>query len=336
MPQKKRGVLVRKMFYCILLFLFSFSTNAWSYQNNAAACVKLAKHKKKDKKTKHKERAEYTPKIYDCFTFFNEFELLEIRLNELNDVVDYFVLVEMDETFQGKPKPLLFKEERKKRFEKFLHKILYVGVTERIEVHNNPWEREKFQRDQIKRALRRCHDSDIILISDLDEILSHQAIPRIADALKVHPVVACQINFYLYFLNSKEKNNGGIRPFAMQYGHLKDKSVDDLRKCYIFNIPHPPFPPPYVLYDCGWHFCSMGGLNRFIQKLDAWSHTPGNTPIITPEWRTQNFIDSSVKCCCEIVDIDQSYPQFVLDNLDAFLKLGFIYELPSNPNDRVQ
>ena len=53
-------------------------------------------------------------KIYDCFTFFNEFELLEVRLNELYDVVDKFVLVEMAETHQGNPKPLLFLENRHK------------------------------------------------------------------------------------------------------------------------------------------------------------------------------------------------------------------------------
>ncbi len=320
-----KHTLMRKLLYFFLLFLFSSSTTVWPLQNNAAQYAKIAKHKKKEKKKRAKQ-ADYIPKIYDCFTFFNEFELLEIRLNELNDVVDYFVLVEMDESFQGSPKPLLFKENQK-RFEKFLHKILYVGVAERIEVHNNPWEREKFQRDQIARALQHCHDSDIILISDLDEILSHQAIPRIADALKTHRMIACQINFYVYFLNAKEKSNGGIRPLALHYRELKNQSVDDLRKRNIFHIPSPPSPPPYILYDCGWHFCSMGGLNRFIQKLDAWSHTPENTPIITPEWRTQNFIDFSVKNSCEIVNIDQSYPQFVVDNLDAFLKLGFIYDL---------
>lgn len=264
-------------------------------------------------------------KVYDCFTFFNEFELLEIRLNELNDVVDYFVLVEMDETFQGKPKPLLFKENQH-RFEKFLHKIIYVGVTERIEVHNNPWEREKFQRDQIMRGLRQCSDDDVVLVSDLDEILSHQAIPRIADALNHNWIVACQLSFYVYFLNAKERNNGNVRPFAMRYRDMKNKSIDDLRKHYIFHIPHSPSQPPHVVYNTGWHFCSMGGLPRFIQKLDAWSHTPQNTPSITPEWKTQAFIDNSVKYSCEIVEIDQSYPQFVLDNLDSFRKAGFIFE----------
>jgi beta-1,4-mannosyl-glycoprotein beta-1,4-N-acetylglucosaminyltransferase len=62
-------------------------------------------------------------KVYDCFTFFNELDLLEIRLNELNDVVDYFVLVESKRSFQNKPKECHYLNN-KDRFEKFNHKII--------------------------------------------------------------------------------------------------------------------------------------------------------------------------------------------------------------------
>jgi beta-1,4-mannosyl-glycoprotein beta-1,4-N-acetylglucosaminyltransferase len=67
--------------------------------------------------------------IFDCFIFFNEFELLEIRLNELNDVVDKFVLVEATKTHQGKDKPLYF-EENKKRFSDFSNKMIHIAVSD--------------------------------------------------------------------------------------------------------------------------------------------------------------------------------------------------------------
>jgi beta-1,4-mannosyl-glycoprotein beta-1,4-N-acetylglucosaminyltransferase len=327
---------MHKLYCCVLLLLFSFSTDIRAEHNNVGAYLhskvnpssKSIIAKKKKKKQKATKQAGHIPKIYDCFTFFNEMELLEIRLNELDEAVDYFVLVEMDETFQGAPKPLLFKKNRK-RFEKFLHKIIYVGVTERIEVHNNPWEREKFQRDQIMRALHRCNDNDVILVSDLDEILSHQAIPQIVEALNHHSIVACHLAFFSHFLNSKERSNGGARPFAMRYSRLKNKSIDDLRKRYIFNIPSPPPNPPYIVEDAGWHFSWMGGLDRLVQKLDAWSHTPENTPTITPEWRTQTFIDGCV-ANSDIIEIDQSYPQFVLEHFDELREAGFIYTPPSS------
>lgn len=66
-------------------------------------------------------------RIYDCFTFFNELDLLELRLNELASVVDYFVIAEATHTFTGKPKPLHFKENAA-RFEAFLPRIIHIIV----------------------------------------------------------------------------------------------------------------------------------------------------------------------------------------------------------------
>ena len=62
-------------------------------------------------------------KVYDCFTFFNELDLLKIRLHELNDIVDYFVLVESTKTFQNKNKPCYYLENIDK-FKSFNHKII--------------------------------------------------------------------------------------------------------------------------------------------------------------------------------------------------------------------
>ena len=67
------------------------------------------------------------PKVYDCVLFFNEPELLEIRLNELYDSVDKFVIVETIENFQGKLKPLYF-EENRHLFKKFEDKIIHIAL----------------------------------------------------------------------------------------------------------------------------------------------------------------------------------------------------------------
>ena len=68
-------------------------------------------------------------KIYDAFLFFNELDLLEIRLNLLNDYVDYFVISESDLTFSGKPKPLYYLEN-KDRFKQFEKKIIHQVLTD--------------------------------------------------------------------------------------------------------------------------------------------------------------------------------------------------------------
>lgn len=106
-------------------------------------------------------------KIYDCFQFFNELDLLEIRLNVLNDHVDYFVLTESTVTFSGLNKPLYY-QENKDRFEKFNDKIIHVVVEDTPD--GNPFERDVFQKNAIIRGLQDCEDDNIILTSDLDEI----------------------------------------------------------------------------------------------------------------------------------------------------------------------
>jgi beta-1,4-mannosyl-glycoprotein beta-1,4-N-acetylglucosaminyltransferase len=88
--------------------------------------------------------------IIDCFTFFNELKMLELRLTELNDVVDYFVLVESTKTFSNNDKQLFYKEN-KHLFEKFNDKIIHIIVDEFPEGDN--WSREVYQRNAIQRGL---------------------------------------------------------------------------------------------------------------------------------------------------------------------------------------
>ena len=97
-------------------------------------------------------------KIYDCFCFFNELELLEVRFNELWDSVDYFVLVESSQTHQGQEKPLIFWENRH-RFEKYWDKVIYVDLTEPLDTDDS-WIIEGFQRDQILQGLSQCQDEE--------------------------------------------------------------------------------------------------------------------------------------------------------------------------------
>jgi len=68
-------------------------------------------------------------KIYDCFCFFNELDLLELRFNILDPYVDYFVLSEASVTHTGQPKPYYY-EENKKRFAKWEHKIIHLKITD--------------------------------------------------------------------------------------------------------------------------------------------------------------------------------------------------------------
>ena len=108
--------------------------------------------------------------VYDCFTFFNELDLLDIRLHELDPVVDYFVIVEATKTHSGQPKPLMFSQNRH-NYAAFSNKIIHVVVDDMPPViDGDRWPLENHQRRCIARGLTACCGRDIIAISDLDEI----------------------------------------------------------------------------------------------------------------------------------------------------------------------
>jgi len=116
-------------------------------------------------------------KTIDCFTFFNELDLLEIRLKYLYPVVDYFVIVESDTSFNGKNKELIFKKNKGK-FKDYSDKIIYLSIKMKsffdsgLNSEEAVWEREKYQRNCINDGLRTLNleQDDLILISDIDEI----------------------------------------------------------------------------------------------------------------------------------------------------------------------
>ena len=112
--------------------------------------------------------------IYDCFTYFNEELLLELRLNYLDEIVDKFVIVEANKTFSGNPKKQNFDINK---FEKFKDKIIYVFLEDLPET-DNPWVRESFQRNYIQEVLKKenAKDDDIVIVSDVDEIPTVNAI----------------------------------------------------------------------------------------------------------------------------------------------------------------
>ena len=105
-------------------------------------------------------------KIYDCFSYWDEDLLLDLRLNILDQYVDYFVVVEGDKTWQNNKKNLRFDINNFKKFQK---KIIYVPVKD-MPSGDNPYIRENFQRNCISRGLKNAKEDDLIIISDLDEI----------------------------------------------------------------------------------------------------------------------------------------------------------------------
>lgn len=151
-------------------------------------------------------------KVFDCFTFFNEIELLKIRLEELHDVVDFFVICEAPVTFRGEPKPLHF-EKNREMFDEYRDKIIHVVVTD-LPTTSNPWDREFAQRDALARGCWMAEDSDMIMVSDADEIPRRETIIEVRNS---DGYVAFDMPMYQYYINLQAETSGWNRSFAVSW-----------------------------------------------------------------------------------------------------------------------
>ena len=209
--------------------------------------------------------------VYDCFPFFNELELLELRLAVLNPVVDRFVLVEATKSHTGKEKPLLFAENRQ-RFAPYLHKIEHI-VVEDLPETEEPWERDRFQRNAIMRGLKKTKEEDLILLSDVDEIPQPEAIRhllgdgRCLRILNQDPIVFQQELFY-YFINCLDPIEPWYGTIAIRAKHFT-MLPDELRTLR-FRLAR--------LQRGGWHFTYLGGIEKIIEKLQAKAEQDINSP----------------------------------------------------------
>ena len=114
------------------------------------------------------------PKLYDCFLFLNEFELLDMRLKYLDSVVDYFIIVEGSHTFSAQPKSFLLQDYK---FPIDRKKIIYLPIAYKPEP-NDFWLNEFCLRNSLSKGIRLANNEDIIMISDVDEIPNKELLTK--------------------------------------------------------------------------------------------------------------------------------------------------------------
>ncbi len=217
-------------------------------------------------------------KLYDCFLFFNELDLLEIRLQELDKVIDKFVLCESRFSHNGSSKPLYY-ADNKSRFADFNHKIIHV-IADDIVVPGNVIETENSQRNAIKRGITSIRFDDIILMGDMDEIPRASEIDKLRNGLLSSPEYsACFVmNIYYYFLNYQMYNSGWsgtVASFPWKY-----PTFQDIRNTRMFSGIEDT--QRIRLENSGWHFSYVGSIENILLKLRTSSDHPGQTYI--KEW----------------------------------------------------
>ncbi len=276
-------------------------------------------------------------KVFDSFIFFNELELLEMRLNILNDVVDYFVITESPFTVSGNEKPLYYQENRD-RFSKWNDKIIH-HITEEIPndfshmlqktkyhvAYNDTdpygtrfidlpirFQRALFNRNNSAFGIEKAgaSDEDLIITSDADEIIN----PYVLEDLSWfnssnHYVAIC--NAYYYKLNFLYQDDWmGSR--LCTWKHLKNTTIDQHRQDH---------KNAYRIEDAGWHFSFLGNAENFKLKLASYEHTENNTKdvISNAEEKIERGLDPLNRgMTYKAVPIDDSYPEYILQNQEKY------------------
>ena len=271
--------------------------------------------------------------LYDCFTFFNELDLLEIRLNVLNDVVDKFVIVEADRTFSNRLKPLIFAEHRE-RFRMFSGKIVHV-VIDMFPALGSAWEIEQYQRNAVARGLEGCCDDDVILISDLDEIPSPQKVLEYANTPGVKLFEQKKFYYFLNYLNVTDPvwcqgtKMLSYRDFKTGRGCMEEiydpnfmasvnAGVTATRVRLMKNAVH--------VKDGGWHFSYIGGYEAIADKIRSFSHQEFNTEAFTSIDRIKRRVDRGEDLFGRdyryaALKLDARFPQYIRDHKEKYSHL---------------
>ena len=231
-------------------------------------------------------------KIFDCFMYFDEETVLELRLNILDKYVDYFVIVESSFTHKGDKRDLKFNHQK---FEKFKDKLIYITYDEEppeirknlinekdneaiksFKYIENAILRENGQRNEVLKGLESAKDDDIILISDVDEIPNLEKL----DLTKINEkILLFKQDMFYYKFNLKLPNLDWTGTKGCRKKFLKSpqwlRNIKD-RKYPIYRLDTLFSDTKYIdikfINNGGWHFSNIKTPSEIEHKLRSYLH----------------------------------------------------------------
>ena len=225
--------------------------------------------------------------IYDCFMYYDEDLILDLRLNLLNKYIHKFVIVEAKYTHSGKERRLNFDINK---YLKFKDKIIYIVVEKmpdnikelrhnesenkkNSKILNNSLSRENFQRNQISLGLKEANDNDLIIVSDVDEI------PNLENFTHKNKITIFYQKMFYYKFNLKHPTINWVGSKACKKKYLKSPQwIRDIKsKTYpywrldVLFSKNKYFNINYIK-DGGWHFTFIKSLDEIHFKLSNFLH----------------------------------------------------------------
>lgn len=273
--------------------------------------------------------------IYDCIPFFNELDILKLRMQIMAPYVDRFVLEESTVTFSGEPKEMIFAKHRE-MFAEFAEKIIYVAVDDSPMEGVTTHERDKYQKNQLIRGMTEAKSDDIVIFGDVDEIPNPQALQKILRDFDPEKVYHLAQRMFYCFLNIEEVS-GNLLSITGEFSGVERKRWLGTKICSFGSLPKEGIvylrevstedPRSVRVTDGGWHFGYMGGdgerdvAKRIGVKVQAAAHQ---------EYNKASYLNEAVDrllCGEDIfgrnakfirVPIDESYPAYLREHQEEY------------------
>jgi beta-1,4-mannosyl-glycoprotein beta-1,4-N-acetylglucosaminyltransferase len=288
--------------------------------------------------------------IYSATQFYNELDILEIRLETLDPIVDYHIITESNLSHSGIPKPFYY-EENKERFKKFWPKIIYQKLdnlpTDFVNLSPNsakteleklciekviagnwwPHEhlgygRDTYEKESVLMCMENCKPDDIIISSDLDEIPNPKAVEFVLMNFNPDIIYNLKLRTFFYYLNM-EKEDWWVGATIQDFEHFKKNSVCELRM----------HRRGMFIEKAGWHFSYQGGLDKVKEKIEAINEYELNNPVV------KDNLKNNIENCLTndrdlyfrptkfwVTPIDETFPIFLQENQEKFSHMIYEYK----------
>ena len=260
--------------------------------------------------------------IYDCFQYFNEDHIVDLRLNILNKYVDYFVISESTKTHQGKSKNLNFDINK---FSKFKHKIIYIVADYKENINfkkhtggESPI--EQHQRNALIDGIKNANSDDLIILSDSDEIPD---LTKLSSIKKNKKFIAFSQTMFMYKLNLQNLDESGwIGSRVTKKKNIK--SMQDLRNLKFKQYPFWRFDKfNQQIIEGGWHFSYMQTPKQILNKVNSFSHGEYNNETLSEKkieekiLKNEDIFGRNMRL--KRINLDDSYPKYIIKNKEKFL-----------------
>lgn len=263
--------------------------------------------------------------IIDCITYFDEDTILDLRLNELNNYVDKFVIIELNVNHRGQKKKQNFKIDKYKKFKPKINYLFYDKVPQNVisNLKFNKFSIENFQRNLIAELIKNFSENDLVMISDCDEIPNMKNFEYSKN--KAFFIFINKMYYYKFNLQLYKKKIiqypldwSGTRA-CLNKNILYPQIVREIPSVGRYNLFRMLQSSNKIIYNGGWHFSFVRSPEFIKKKIQSYGHSEYNTD----EINNLDNIKRSIKNHTDIFNrdillipkkIDNSFPKYIVEN----------------------